>query len=159
MNLTFSEGNLIDKFFNGEFSVIAHGCNCFNTMGSGIAKEIKDRIPEAYVVDQATIKGDEDKLGDYTLAETKHGLVANLYTQYTYWLEGELVIWDKVEEALTKLINGRGGVVEKPLCIGIPYIGCGLAQGKEEDLLITLQKVVDKFPTVEGCIELVRFKN
>ena len=157
MILTKSEGNLVDNFFDLKYSGIAHGCNCFNTMGRGIALEIKNRIPEAYAADCQTVKGDINKLGSYSIFESKYGFVANLYTQFTYWEEGVLIDWEALENALTKLIEGRGGSTDHPLCIGVPYIGCGLAGGEESDLIEVLEKVVAKFPTINGCIELVRF--
>ena len=33
------------------FDVIAHCCNCFCTMGAGIAPQIKNKFPDAYVAD------------------------------------------------------------------------------------------------------------
>ena len=42
------EGNLIDKLFEKQCDAIAHCCNCKGVMGSGIALEIKNRIPSAY---------------------------------------------------------------------------------------------------------------
>ena len=46
--LLHAKGNLIDMAEAGKFHIIVHGCNCFNTMGSGIAKEIRNRYPRAY---------------------------------------------------------------------------------------------------------------
>ncbi len=36
-NLNIINGDLIDLAKNGNFDVIIHGCNCFRTMGVGIA--------------------------------------------------------------------------------------------------------------------------
>ena len=55
------KGDLIQLAKNGEFDVIIHGCNCFCTMGAGIAKTIKDIFPEAYKADLNTKKGDRSK--------------------------------------------------------------------------------------------------
>ena len=40
------QGNLIHLAQNGEFDLIVHGCNCFCTMGAGIAKGIKAAFRE-----------------------------------------------------------------------------------------------------------------
>jgi O-acetyl-ADP-ribose deacetylase (regulator of RNase III) len=40
-------GNLLKLAENGQFDIIMHGCNCFNTFGSGIAKSIKLSFPTA----------------------------------------------------------------------------------------------------------------
>ena len=38
------KGNLIDMALAGAFDVIAHGCNCMNTMGKGLALQIKNNF-------------------------------------------------------------------------------------------------------------------
>jgi O-acetyl-ADP-ribose deacetylase (regulator of RNase III) len=48
MEMKVTEGDLIKKAKEGEFDLIVHGCNCFCTMGGGIAKGIKREFPEAY---------------------------------------------------------------------------------------------------------------
>ncbi len=83
------EGDLIQLAKEGKFDIIAHGCNCFCTMGSGIAKQIKEHFPEAYEQDCKTIAGDIDKLGDYSAAWVYNDLkkvfgILNCYTQYEY---------------------------------------------------------------------------
>ena len=37
------QGNLIALADAGQIDVLIHGCNCFCTMGAGIAKDIKSR--------------------------------------------------------------------------------------------------------------------
>jgi len=64
-----------------------------NAMGLGVAKIIKDNIPEAYRVDRATIKGDKRKLARFTrcdcqVAFGKSVNIINAYTQYRYGYEG-----------------------------------------------------------------------
>ena len=41
------EGDLIQLALDGEFDLIIHGCNCFCSMGAGIAKSIREIFPEA----------------------------------------------------------------------------------------------------------------
>lgn len=48
MGIIYKQGNVVDALLNGELDFIAHCCNAQGVMGSGIAKEIKERIPEAY---------------------------------------------------------------------------------------------------------------
>ena len=38
------KGDLIHLALAGEFDVIVHGCNCYCTMGVGIAKTIKQKF-------------------------------------------------------------------------------------------------------------------
>lgn len=66
-------------------NIIIHCCNCFNTMGAGIAKAISTKWPEAKAADNETIRGDKDKLGTFTFAEAADGTkIFNLYGQYNY---------------------------------------------------------------------------
>lgn len=83
-----TKGDLIKLALNGEFDVIVHGCNCFCTMGKGIALTIKNVFPEAYQADLKTNKGDKQKLGKYSYAKLQRNgyqiTVINAYTQYHY---------------------------------------------------------------------------
>ena len=63
------QGDLIKKAKDGEFDLIIHGCNCFCTMGAGIAKGIKNNFPQAFQADQMTLKGSKAKLGTCSFAE------------------------------------------------------------------------------------------
>ena len=82
------KGNLLDAFDRGDVDVIAHQCNCFCNMGSGIAPQIAKRYPAARAADNTTIKGDSDKMGTFTRAIISRdvdgeiiddGIVYNLY--------------------------------------------------------------------------------
>lgn len=63
------KGDLLWLGRSGVFDVIIHGCNCFNTMGAGIARSVMTHFPEAYAVDLTTEVGALEKLGTYTWAE------------------------------------------------------------------------------------------
>ena len=82
------KGDLIQLALKGKFDVIIHGCNCFCTMGAGIAKGIKSEFPEAYEADLKTEKGNKDKLGTYSNAITERNgykiIIINAYTQHHY---------------------------------------------------------------------------
>jgi O-acetyl-ADP-ribose deacetylase (regulator of RNase III) len=62
------KGDIIKLAQQGQFDVIVHGCNCFCTMGSGIAKAVKSCFPIAFQVDLKTQKGEKAKLGTYSSA-------------------------------------------------------------------------------------------
>ena len=130
-------GDLLDKAENGEFDVIIQGCNCFNTMGGGLALTIRTRYPQAYEADCKTKRGDREKLGTYTKAEVGMGLhsftVINAYTQYYFGVTKENP--DLFEyEAFKKILKQvRADFPDKK--IGLPLIGCGLAGGNKEQIL------------------------
>lgn len=111
--------------------VIAHGCNCFNTMGAGVAKAVVAKYPEARKADLCTRKGDKSKLGHFSMAKTADGTtVYNLYTQYNYGRGKRFVSYEAVRSALKAMRESIEHLYphSQPR-IGLPRIGAGLAGG------------------------------
>ena len=125
------EGDLIALSLEGHFDVIVHGCNCFCTMGAGIARAIQDEFPEAYAADLVTIKGDRNKLGNFSFATVKRSdheiTIINGYTQFHFHGDSVLVDYNSVRELFTKIKQQYSGKR-----IGYPKIGSGLAGGDWE---------------------------
>lgn len=100
------EGDLMKLAGQGRFDVIIHGCNCFCTMGAGIAKAIRDQFPAAYEADLATEKGSREKLGSFSSAEVSiddHRLtVVNAYTQFNYRGAGVKADYEAFERCFAK---------------------------------------------------------
>lgn len=132
-------GDLVKMACAGEFDIIVHGCNCFCTMGAGIAKSIKSVFPEAYQKDLETAKGDREKLGTISWAPiNREGLdlvVVNGYTQYGFGRDGVHVDYDAVGSVMNMVRKEFGG-----RRIGYPKIGGGLAGGDWD----IISKIIDK---------------
>ncbi len=122
------EGDLIALALQGEFEVIIHGCNCFCSMGAGIAHSIQLQFPEAYAADRMTTKGDRNKLGYFSSAtadENNHNItIVNGYTQFQHSGSLPLVDYDAVENLFRRIKKEFSGKR-----IGYPKIGAGLAGG------------------------------
>lgn len=141
MSITYKEGCLIKGFKKGEVQAIAHQANCFNTMGSGVAKAIRAQWPEVYEADCATVKGDRNKLGTLSWCpvitdgrrKDGHGPVFNLYGQYNYGYDGnQYTDLEALESAMSQMAlfcKGMGITT-----IGMPKLGCGLAGANWEDV-------------------------
>lgn len=143
-------GDLIALAKDGTFDVIVHGCNCFCTMGAGIAPKIADafaKLPntfDVYVpasahfthkgpreVDNLTVRGSVEKLGtcsfsDYIRKDGSRLFIVNAYTQYGIAKEpGECVVdYEAVQKCfqqIAKLFHTKR--------IGYPAIGAGLGGG------------------------------
>lgn len=134
--LKYAKGDLIKAAQLGEVDIIAHCCNCFNTMGSGIAPQIAKAFPNAKRVDDATNSGDRDKLGDATVSVTdfeNHTVwVYNLYGQYGYWSRRDGGIdlnYFFLAKSLEAMRNDMLYFDAQDAKIGFPKIGCGLAGG------------------------------
>jgi O-acetyl-ADP-ribose deacetylase (regulator of RNase III) len=122
------QGDLIEKAKAGEFDVVVHGCNCFCTMGAGIAKTIKQVFPAAYQADLATAAGDRAKLGTYSTAQVDRTgsklTIVNAYTQYQWRGPGPNVDYEAIRHVFRRLKQEFTGQ-----CIAYPAIGAGLAGG------------------------------
>jgi O-acetyl-ADP-ribose deacetylase (regulator of RNase III) len=147
--MKYVDGNLLDMAEQGKFDIIVHGCSCQNRMESGIAKQIRDRYPKAYMADQLTQKGDSDKLGCFTQASidgssvfpTEKGsrglyqyrysfTVLNAYTQENYGYGHSIYVnYEAVSQVFKqiKLLYDMNPMA--PMRIGIPMIGSGAANG------------------------------
>jgi O-acetyl-ADP-ribose deacetylase (regulator of RNase III) len=151
--LKHTKGNLLDLAEAGEFDIIVQGCNCFNTMGGGIAREIRERYPMAALVDNETEKGDYRKLGNYTTAFTGKFLIVNAYTQYNMSRGTDVFEYVAFELILQKLIHTYG---DKR--IGFPYIGMGLAGGDKELILAAIEWFAMRVAKKGGSVTLVEFE-
>ena len=122
-------GDLIRMFSGGEFDLIVHGCNCFHTMGAGIAGTIAKQFPYAAKVDrECTAYGDITKLSNSSIAHVGEGRnIVNMYTQY---LPGK----DLYMNALVLGFQKLSKQIHTTERIGIPAIGCGIAGGDWEEL-------------------------
>ncbi len=161
--LQLAKGNLIDMAEQGLFDVIVHGCNCLNTMGSGIAAEIRSRYPKAYEADTAlTLKLQDDtnsqvqKLGCYTthLVNGEHKfLIVNAYTQVNFApRDVDHFEYASFEVILKKMVQEYG--VFK---IGFPYIGMGLAGGDKDRIIAMIEDFAAQVSAKGGSVTLVEF--
>ncbi len=139
--MKYIKGNLVKMFTAGEVDVMVHGCNCFNTMGSGIAKQIRAEYPIVYTADCKTIKGDRNKLGTFSLATISYNkFIVNAYIQYRYGKDKRHANYDAIKNVMHNIKKYFG-----MLTIGIPLIGAGLAGGD--------------WKTIEGIIDSINFEN
>jgi O-acetyl-ADP-ribose deacetylase (regulator of RNase III) len=149
------KGDLIKFAKEFNFDIIAHGCNCFCTMGSGIAKTIKEEFPIAYEMDLKTIKGDINKLGNYTIA-VQHTInnnflvmIVNCYTQYRYDASSKPFDYEAFTLCMRKINHDYKGKI-----IGLPQIGAGLAGGNWN----IIKKIIEK-ELKDMDVTIVYYKN
>ena len=160
-------GNLIDLAEDGQFDVIVHCTNCFNTLGGGIAKEIRLRYPQAAKVDADTIRGDYNKLGNWTQSSswirqwTLHGenpqwkkpfTIINAYAQYNMSTGEDVFEYTAFDLILQKLVHTYGDQR-----IGLPYVGMGLARGNPKIIMEQINWFADKVAKRGGQVTLVKF--
>lgn len=156
------KGDLLRLAEQGHFDIIVHGCNCFNTMGSGIAKQVKAEYPEAYAADCKTVKGDINKLGTYTYELVlpycgEPFVIINAYTQFRYNYAGDRA--DLFEYAAFELILKKLAYNYYPgVRFGFPEIGMGRAGGDKYTIIDMLEQFSDEIESTGGTVTLVKFQ-
>jgi O-acetyl-ADP-ribose deacetylase (regulator of RNase III) len=134
--IRYIDGDLLKM--SKDFDVIAHCCNCFCTMGAGIAPQIKSKFPDAYIVDCQTIRGDINKLGTISYTLNTSPIIVNLYGQFDYSgrTRGEIDLnYVALRESLKKMKQRFSGKT-----FGMPKIGAGLAGGDWE----LIESIIDE---------------
>jgi len=153
MTLKHTKGNLLDLAEAFEFDIVVQGCNCFNTMGGGIAREIAEKYPSAARVDRSTQYGDYNKLGNWTEFDTGRFKIINAYTQYNMSTGEDVFEYTAFQLILEKLEHAYPSSR-----IGFPYIGMGLAGGNKERIIAMLEDFAEKVSAQGGSVTLVRFE-
>lgn len=158
--ITEVKGNLISMAKNGEVDGLAHGCNCFHAMGSGIAGQLAREFPEIPEVDATTTEyGDLTKIGKFSSLTVQSTInsaedyifdVYNCYTQKAPSYDGsDVFAYDEFPVLLQRLHEFCehivvSDLVDAPYRLGFPQIGAGLAGG---DWNRIRQMIVDEFET------------
>jgi O-acetyl-ADP-ribose deacetylase (regulator of RNase III) len=136
--ITYKRGNLLDS----NCDIIVHQVNCQGVMGSGIAKQIRDKWPEVftryqeymnYFWNMGIATSSEHYLGQMQLIKVEDGKwVANFFSQDKYLPRGIChTDYEAFRICCKKLkSNIDDYAILKKVTIGFPYkIGCGLAGG------------------------------
>jgi O-acetyl-ADP-ribose deacetylase (regulator of RNase III) len=134
------KGDLVALAKAGEFDVIVHGCNCFHTMGAGVALQLATEFAGEHgpiETDMKTEFGDRSKLGSYSIAtgfadDGTPFAIVNAYTQYSTASADDKTPVDY--DAIRHVFHSLGVMVQRPrqIRIGYPAIGAGLAGGDWE---------------------------
>lgn len=125
--IEYRKGNLLDV----TEGIIVHGCNCQGVMGSGVAKAIREKFPEAYKTYRAEHEYYTLVLGeivwwcndDYTL------WIANALTQDQYGTDRRHVNYAAIAKVFTEIF--RQVRINKHT-VHFPKIGAGLGGGSWE---------------------------
>jgi O-acetyl-ADP-ribose deacetylase (regulator of RNase III) len=150
--LKHTKGNLLDLAEAGEFDIVVQGCNCVNTMGGGIAREIAERYPMCAEIDRLTERGEYMKLGNWTEFDSGKFIIINAYTQFNMSRGTDVFEYVAFELILQKLIHTYGNKQ-----IGLPYIGMGLAGGDKEIILDMIAEFANNISKIGGSVTLVEF--
>lgn len=162
MKLIEIDGDLVEIWLKREIDVGFHQANCFNNFGSGLALQVKKRIPDAQIIDSLTVRGDPKKLGQFSAYEKQkeRQVFINLYGQYRYGKDKQYTDYDALFSALTKsceFIQKLGYSNER---LGFPYkLGAGTGGGNWEEKIFPMIKYVFEETDFEVYIIKLKSKN
>ena len=128
--------------------VIVHGCNTHGIMGSGVAKVIKERWPEAYEVYSLKHKTFGLTLGDIIPVNTPDGkIIVNCITQENFGRDGKQYCdYDAIEKCFTQL-NERA-IDWEVSEIALPKIGAGLGGGDWNIIEVIIVKTAKNYTPI-----------
>lgn len=127
-------GNLFDSYTknanDGDLHIIVHGCNAQGKMGSGFAKELRERFPNAYDTYRDVYTSQGLKVGTTVYhIQNDNLLIANAITQEYYGYDGEKYVSydaiDNVFKDMNDFIAQTGRVTH----VHFPQIGAALGGG------------------------------
>lgn len=142
--------------------IIVHGCNCQGVMGGGIAKSIRDTWPDVYEAyrrhylrvglhlgDVVTVghpgwhqtKSVSRHLHDTTEQLPERLIIANALTQDEFGRSTDQVYVDYVGLAAA-FARIRVLARDAELPVHFPLIGCGLANGKWEEVSARIDQML-----------------
>lgn len=134
-------GNILELAEDGLFDVVVQGCNCENTMASGLSEQVRVHYPEAFEADRnfapRTI---DEKLGLISAARVArqdgsgHFYIVNAYTQLHARGDGLLTDYRAVASAFRNIKNNFVGSK-----IAYPKIGAGKGRGDWE----TIRQIIE----------------
>ena len=139
--VNYVKGNLLDS--NCDY--ICHQVNCQGVMGSGIARQIRERWPEVYeryvsMVDRHNIRG-EGLLGKILIADTNDGKrIINMFAQdFNGYYGRRFTSYDAFAQCLM-LIQPY---VQGDRSVGFPKnIGCGLGGGNWKVISALIEEIL-----------------
>lgn len=140
--INYVQGDL----FEAKVDLIAHGCNCRNGFGSGVAFHMSKKYPKAKAEFHDKFEDEGWRLGDVqfiNLIDKDHKWVANCATQYAYLPRGvKHADYDAIRMAMTRV---KEFCKSKNLSVAIPKIGAGLAGGDWAEIEKILEEVFSDY--------------
>lgn len=138
--IKYLEGDL----FSTDADIIAHGCNCRNGYGSGVAYTMSQQYPKAKSLYHEKYDEEGWELGEVQFVLQNDGkYVANCATQRNFLPRGyQHADYSAIRECMEKV---KTFAKNKGLSIAIPKIGAGLAGGNWHIIETILQEVFSDY--------------
>lgn len=120
MPIIHKEGDL----FTTTATIIAHQVNCQGKMGSGVALQVKQKYPTAYIMYLSKCQRDYNLLGNIQMVPQSDGhIICNMFAQDNYGYDGKKYTASSALQMC--FIKLKQYAAENKLSVAIPYkIGC-----------------------------------
>lgn len=150
MSIKFKKGNAVTALIDGEVDVLIHVCNNKGVMGSGIALEIKNRIPDAFVAyKEIPAELSYVSYGWTTESNRKSGMVVNMVAQNGYGQGVRHLNYGALASCLQKVSH-----LNKTLKVGLPYkMGADRAGGDWNIVLEMVEFILKDFDITVYSLE------
>lgn len=126
--IIYKTGDLLD----GPERVIIHGCNAQGVMGSGVARQIREKFPTAFREYREIYEREGLQLGSIHIVDCGEKIVVNAITQERYGRSPNTVYvsYDAIRSCIRKLNEAIRDQVLSETDVAMPLIGAGLGGGK-----------------------------
>ena len=136
-----------EDLLNSDCEYICHQVNCRGVMGSGVAKQIKEKWPEVYEAYSiwhsyhVNREGEKGLLGEIQIVPIGENAIINMFSQENFGRDGErYTSYDAFWRCLEKIKYS----IPKYSSIAFPYkIGCGLG-GANWEIIETMIRLALK---------------
>lgn len=129
--ISYKMGCLIEAAKAGELDYVMQNCNCFSTMGAGVAKHISSVFPQVATVDKADYRSPIERIGSYSSVLINGVTFINLYCQYDYGTNYRRFEYGAFKRSMDEVYRDFSFTGKR---IGLPMLGGGLA-GADRDLV------------------------
>jgi O-acetyl-ADP-ribose deacetylase (regulator of RNase III) len=134
------------NIFDLPTQAIIHQANCQTTMGSGIAKQIREKYPEAFEADCRTTRGDITKLGSFSWVKARDGkYIYNCYSQFRYGRDQRHTDYEAVYTGLSRIAEHATSM--NLTSLALPYkMGCALGGGSWRVVSAIIEDIFESNP-------------
>ena len=142
--ITYKKGNAVSALIDGEINYLLNCVNCQGKYASGIAKEIRERIPSAYRRYEDFYRWKKGRmLGDFAI-DGESGVVHLAAQEFYGYSQGRYVNYGALASCLIKFRD-----CDTHTKIGIPYGICsGLAGGDWNIVLELIEFILKDYDVV-----------
>ena len=141
-------------------TVILHGCNALGKFNSGVARVVRDNLPEAYAAYMKAYGKGELVPGKIIWARSGNIRIANAITQADYGRDPHRVYVDY--DAVRQIMRTLNSICERSvneeavrnwfgapvLRVAMPFIGTGLGNGNREKIRTIIEEESHSYTAV-----------